>query len=366
MAKEIKYGVISDVHKDPRIVPLAIDVLKSRGVEKLLVNGDIGNQQKTLQDSQNYVAFILDSIGKSGLESFVQPGSHETLLAFGPVIDHFENQYSNLIDVTKNQKIEQDGHHLVFLPGSDFLAGGEYQIGNNQIPSGRYIQTEEELLKFEDFSQYVSAIQQGLSEGVMQYSNIGDLRKLITNPDKTVIVCHVPRKFDNLETCVDVAHFWEGRVYHRDPKDMNQYTFTELSVLPGTMSKKEVEKFDNSRVYEIDESSEKKILEDTIRTMKKEDADRWQIFVEQKENRGNEDLKSLYEELGINKAVSGHFHESGHRANDGQSYPIKEGELVRELFWNSGYLDVGETGILTVNGNQVSYQNIRLQDYINQ
>ena len=94
MVKETKYGVISDVHSDPRVVPVAIDTLKRYGAERLLVNGDIGNQQRSLQDSQNYVAFILDSIGKSGLESFVQPGSHETLLAFGPVLDHFAGQYT--------------------------------------------------------------------------------------------------------------------------------------------------------------------------------------------------------------------------------------------------------------------------------
>jgi len=89
MANETHYGIISDVHQDPRIVPATIEVLKKLGAEKLLINGDIGNQQRTLEDSQNYVAFILDSIGKSGLESYVQPGSHETLLAFGPVMDAF-------------------------------------------------------------------------------------------------------------------------------------------------------------------------------------------------------------------------------------------------------------------------------------
>ena len=58
MIKEVKYGVISDVHKDPRVVSLAIEVLKKEGVDKLLVNGDIGNQQETMEQSQNYVAYI--------------------------------------------------------------------------------------------------------------------------------------------------------------------------------------------------------------------------------------------------------------------------------------------------------------------
>ena len=71
-------------------------------------------------------------------------------------------------------------------------------------------------------------------------------------------------------------------------------------------------------------------------------------------------MKSIYEELGIRKAVSGHFHESGHRANDRNGNHVQEGTNVNELFWNSGYLDAGQTGILTIRGDEVSYQNIRL------
>ena len=83
-----------------------------------------------------------------------------------------------------------------------------------------------------------------------------------------------------------------------------------------------------------------------------------------RENRGNEDLKSLYEELGINKAVSGHFHESGHRANNRMGNHVPEGNLVTDLFWNSGCLDAGQTGILTVGDGTVSYRNIRLEKYL--
>ncbi|MCK5149447.1 hypothetical protein KAJ87_00790 [Candidatus Pacearchaeota archaeon] len=328
MTRETKYGVISDIHQDPRIVPVAIKVLKSKGAEKLLVNGDIGNQQKTLQNSQNYTAFILDSIGKSGLEAFIQSGSHETLLAYGPVIEHFTKQYSNIIDATKNQKVEQEGHDLVFLPGSDFSCGGEYQIGNNEIPSGRFIQTEKGLLQFEDFNQYLSALQKGIAQGAMQYSNIGDLRKLVTHPDKTIVVCHVPRKFNNLETAVDMAQFGEA---------------TEDFNLQGDEVKK-------NSVFPLP------VAQQIVQAG-------YPVKIK-RANRGNEDLKNIYEELGITKAVSGHFHESGHRANNRNGYPVPEGEKVNELFWNSGHLDTGQTGILTVKGYEVSYQNINLQDYI--
>jgi Icc-related predicted phosphoesterase len=329
MTNETNYGVISDVHQDPRIVPATIEVLKKLGAEKLLINGDIGNQQRTLEDSQNYVAFILDSIGKSGLESYVQPGSHETLLAFGPVMDTFADKYSNLIDTTKIPKAEQKGHNLIFLPGSDFLCGGEYQIGNHeQIPSGRYIQTQKGLMQFEEFGQYVGAIQQGIAQGAMQYANMNDLRKLVNDPDKSIVVCHVPRKFDNLEYAVDMAEFGEAT----EKFNLNGNDVEQGSVFPLPVAQQIVQ-----AGYPVE-----------IR----------------QENRGNKDLKSLYEELGINKAVSGHFHESGHRANDTYGKHVSEGSLVTDLFWNSGHLDAGQTGILTVRDGKVSYRNIRLEEHL--
>lgn len=330
MGEEIRYGVISDVHYKPELVPIALDVLKREAVDYLLVNGDVGDILGSLYDSQDYVARILNSIGESELEAYIQPGNHETLLAFGPVMDYFAEEYSNLIDVTKNQKIKQKGHDLVFLPGGDLdEGGGEYLIENNeQRASGRYMQTEGGLQPFDDFKEYWDAVQKKIATGAKQYSNINDLRSLVKNPDKTILMCHIPRKFNNLETCVDMAEFGELKedFYFQGDKVKKGWIYP----LP------EVEKvIRNGGVIEV-----------------------------KKENRGNIDLKNIYEEIGINKAVSGHFHESGHRANDRFGNPIPQGEFVDELFWNSGCLDFGQTGILTVDGGKVSYRNINLQDYL--
>jgi hypothetical protein len=328
-----KYGVISDVHGDPRIVGQAIEVLEREGAEKLLVNGDIGNQQGSLKESQSYVAFVLDSIGKSGLEAFVQPGSHETLLAFGPVIDSISEDYSNLIDVTKNQRIEQVGYDLVFLPGSDFSCGGEYQIGNDSgLPSRNYLQLNDSpsLTMFDTLEEGMDSVvgmrrlDPNMKIRMFHYSNMQDLKKLVTNPEKTVMVCHVPRKFDNLESAVDMAEFGE---------------VTEDFELQGDIVRK-------GSVYPLPVAKQVVQAGYPVEIMRA--------------NRGNEDLTGLYNELGITKAVSGHFHESGHRACDGEGNHVEEGKMVNKLFWNSGHLDVGQTGILSVDGEKVSYRNIQL------
>jgi len=340
MTKETKYGIISDIHEDPIIIVPAIEVLKSQGAKKLLINGDIGQRQRTIQDSQNYIACILDTIGKSGLEAFVQPGSHETVSSFHPVIEHFAKVYPNILNVLENIKVEQEDHDLVFLPGSDFLCGGEYAIRKGP-----------ETGMYEDNGMYHFI------------SNMDDLKKQVTNPEKTIIVSHVPRKFDNLENGVDMAHFHQQRVYHNDFKnDPNKLTYTELSVMPGSIPREQIEA-QGTKTFGL-EDSEEYILKEIAKIMEKEDVNKWAVSVERNDNRGNQDLANLYDELGIKKAVSGHFHESVHRACDRNGDYVEQGKSTDELFWNASYADQGKTGILTVNDSKVSYQNLDLRDYI--
>ncbi|MBI4151377.1 metallophosphoesterase family protein [Candidatus Woesearchaeota archaeon] len=308
----MKYGIISDVHRDPRIVSVAVDILKRGGAEKLILNGDIGERQGSLPASQDYVAVILDAVGKSGLESYVVRGSHETVGAFEPVLDYFKGKYPSLVDTFDCPKVEENGHHLVFLNGSDFVCGGEYHLGSNEeIPSGLY----------------------HINAGLLRYVNMNDLKRHVTDGEKTIIVCHVPRKFDSIDGAVDVAYFAES--------------IADGSVIPGIV----VEEMIRKQHGDVSDEEVKRIA-----------AVNGLIFKE--ENRGNAELRDLYAELGITKAVSGHFHESGHRAHDGAVNPVPQETFVGELYWNSGQLDVGQTGILTVRDGKVSYQNLLLQQYL--
>ncbi|MAG20430.1 hypothetical protein CL618_03285 [archaeon] len=323
----MKYGIISDIHRIPvSSVEIAKDMLMEQGVDKLILNGDVGDRKESIPASQNHLGSILTIVGESGLETFVQPGSHETLLAFGPVIDHFSDTYP-MIDTTKDPKSEQPDHDLVFLLGSDFLCGGEYEMGN-EIPSGRYIKTEKGLLQFETLDQYMHAIQQGYRQGAMQYANMQDLRDLVTDPDKTVVVCHVPRKFDNLETAVDVAEFGEAT----EDFKLGEQEIQKSSIFPGPVAEQVIQ-----AGYPV--------------TLKRE-------------NRGNEELRDLYTELGITKAVTGHFHESFHRAHDLNCNPLPQRQLTDELFWNASCLDLGAIGILTVEDNKVAYENLKLHEHL--
>ena len=324
MTHEARYGLISDIHEDPRVIIQAITLLKANGAEKLIINGDIGCVQGNLQNSQAYTEFILQEVAKSDLEAFVQPGSHEPVIVYEPVIDHFSIKFPHrIINTLKVPKAELPDHHLVFLPGSDFLCGGEYQIGNQDVPSGKYFPTIEGLFRIKTLNEYADLLQKGAPHG-FHFSNMNDLKMHVTHPDKTVVICHVPRKFNNLETCVDMAEFGEVT---------EDFNLQSEQVYKGAI-------FPSHIAIQIKRAG-------------------YPIQIK-KENRGNSALADLYDELGVVKSVTGHFHESSHRANDRNSNHVKEGQYVRELFWNSGHLDKGYTGILTVKGEEVKYQNINL------
>jgi hypothetical protein len=308
---QTKYGIISDVHYNPGLVAPAIEILKLNGAQKLIINGDIGDHQKKLEDSQGYIANILNEVGKSGLESFIQPGTHESFEAYHPVIAYFSKRYPNIINTINFPKIQQADHDLVFLAGADgsVYNNGGYQIVNDNTESGIYPYEK----------RYVSV------------HNMNDLKKLVTAPEKTIVICHIPRKFDNPQTCVDMAEF--GEVI------CNFKTDEGKPMKKGTLMNIEAAKQMIARGY--------------------------LIGIElKKENRGNLELKEVYEKIGIRKAINGHFHESGHRANDRAGNHVEAGQLVDELFYNSGHLDIGQTGIFNVANEKVSYQNINLPDYL--
>ncbi|MDK2907764.1 MAG: hypothetical protein PWQ87_222 [Candidatus Woesearchaeota archaeon] len=327
MAKETVYGIISDIHNGIEKVGPAIEILRKLGAEKLIINGDISNQKETLEESQYGIARVLNYIGMSELEAYVQPGGHESFLSFNPVLDYLTSIYQNIIDATKIRKVDQKDHSLVFLPGSDYLATGEYLIGNSE-KTGKYIKTNNGLKEFNDIAEYFEELKKGNADGVIEYFNMKDLESLVNDPERTIVICHVPRKFYNLDNCVDMADFGEAK---------EDFIYDGKPIRKGSIFSKKIAKRLEKSGFPIELK---------------------------KENRGNEDLKEIYERIGINKAISGHFHESAHRANDAKGNHVKQEEKVNELFWNASYLEGNLVGILIANDSFVSYLNINLKDYL--
>ena len=297
---------------DIKVVPITIKLLKDQGVNALVLNGDLFGERSGYKPIE-YFATVLDIAGKSGLDTFVLPGSHESVIEFEGILEVVGSKHSNLLNALEIPKVEEsDGHELVFLPGSDWRPQlGGYAL-EDKLESGLY------------------QLPKGSHKRV---TNMVDLEKLVTNPDKTIIFSHVPRKFDDVDTCVDMAYFGE---------------LTDGSVMPGVV-------IENM----IKQSLGKNVTDDQKRLIAAANG-----VTLKRENRGNETLRDIYNKLGIKKNVTGHFHESAHRANDLDGKHIEEGRLTPILFYNASCMDRLMAGIVTVDGTNVSYQNVDIRKFL--
>ncbi len=307
---QTRYGIISDIHGDPRVIIPAVGVMEQLGVDKYILNGDLADRKSTLLQSQDALAIVLVNVARTGKEVIAYPGSHETLGMFNPVIDACITKFSNLNNGLEEQVLEAQDHTAVFLPGSDFLCGGEYKLTRNNLPTGIY----------------------NPNRGLIYHSNMNDLRKLVIDGEKTILFCHIPRKFNFPGEGVDTAYFAEKE---------------DRSIIPGVVFDAQVEQ----QYGKISEDDKKLIAAKNGLTLKRE-------------HRGNIELRDILLELKVTKAVNGHFHESSHKAHDKFGRFVPQGEFVSELYWNSGDLSLGYCGILTVQDGKVSYQNINLRDYL--
>ncbi len=304
------YGIISEMHSiDPRILEIVINILKQEEADSLILNGDISGERSGIKTA-DYLATVLDIAGRSNLETYVLPGSHEQVQEFEPILSFFSKKYSNLINILQNPRIEFSDHHLVFLPGSDFRAGDALDKGYSLE-----VQNKAGLYK-DDKENYFRVI------------NMNGLEKFVSDPGKTILFSHIPRKFDGLESCVDVAEFGEVTQQFELDKDI----INKGTILPIQMA------------YQLKQ-------QDHPITLKKE-------------NRGNKSLKEIYEKLGIKKNITGHFHDSAGRANDSKGNPIEEFLFVDELFYNASYMDNLKAGIITIADNKITYENINIKNYI--
>ncbi len=326
----MRIGIISDVHAQPEFVRKGIARLQRLGVERLIVNGDIGIHAPLLEDSQRYTAGILEAVGDSGLESYVQPGSHESISGYGPMVDILSSRYGNLIDMLRTPFVDIAGYRFAFLPGSDSLSGGEYTFGI-EAPTGRYAVTETELVPITGWDTVSQLQAEERFQGELHYTNIRDLIPRIETAEKTILVCHVPARFAVGAQGVDFAYF------ARD---------SEGSIIPGYHLEAQI-------VDAVQKKEGRKATADEIIRIANAHG-----FTFQRENVGNVLLRRFLDEMRISCAINGHIHESGHHAHDREGNPVPQGKPLPELFWNSGCFDRKQMGILTLSDEGVAYQNV--------
>ncbi len=310
------YGIISDIHAThPKNVLAAINILTQRlGAEGLIFNGDLIGELSGF-NPRDYLATVLKAAVDTNLEVYAQPGSHEEIALAQPVLDYFSSRYDNFTDACKTPVVDGNGHRLIFLPGSDWHAvnpqHGLYRIDEVPSVNSGFYQTE---------------------DGPVRLTNIADVAKYTLDPQRTIVVSHIPREFDgSIETAVDMAYFAER---------------ADKSLMPGVVVENMIKQKFGSSISDAD-----------IRLIAAQNG-----FTMKREHRGNRKLRAAFEQAGITKAINGHFHESAHRAHDQQGQPLAEGQYHQDLFWMASYADAGKYGILRVNDEgKVSYLNVNLR-----
>ena len=307
------YGIISDLHRaDIKVALAAMRRLIDDGAKKFILNGDVIGDQGQMPP-ELYFSLVLNLAGESGLETYVLPGSHEECDLFLGVLEQMKSKYKNLVSVLETPKVEAGDHHLVFLPGSDWRPAsvmGGFDLTLNQV--------------------HETGLYRDARGAIFYVTEMSDLKGLVTSPEKTVVVSHVPARFSDVRYGSDVAYFGEA---------------VDGAVIPGV------------------------ILEHDAKKHLGKDASQEQItvfaakhgYALKRENRGNQDLASILKGCGVTKGITGHFHESAHRAHDWTTKPVPEGSYVSECFWNASYGDGLKFGLLQVDGAKIAYRNIKLK-----
>ncbi len=298
---ETTYGIISDIHAThPSNVLGAITLLTQRlGAEKLILNGDIIGERSGF-NPQEYLATVLKAAVDTGVEVYAQERSHEEIALAQPVFNHFSSTSSNFIDACQNPVVDGMGHRLIFLPGSDWHA----------------VNPKHGLHRIDEVPSFASGFYQ-TEEGPVHLANIADIAKYTRDPQRTIVVSHIPRAFEGpIETAVDMAYFAEKE---------------DKSLMPGVVVESMIKQQFGDSISDAD-----------IRLIAAQNG-----FTMKREHRGNQKLRAAFEQAGISKAISGHFHESAHRAHDRQGQPLNIGEYHGELFWMASYADEGKIWTFT-------------------
>lgn len=364
MSRKVVYGVISDVHSRTENLEEAIFIFERQKVDKIIVNGDLGNTSEEIYKN-------VKILSETNIETYIQPGGHERFMDYYDVLNYGFPRKSNLVDIINyhSNRIENSDHALVFLPGSIWNAkDGGFLLGKRNIETGEYIlvpyinkdqyarliQNQEakgiikynvlgpsnELKKgryiavpFREEEQFLILKEKENAKSIIYYQNINDLEKLVKDPETDIIISHVPRKFNSLNFCVDVAQYAETR----DKKIVSR-SYAEADAINYILK--------NTDNFNPNEKDIKKTVTEILGYTFKED------------NRGSQEMKEIFEKLGIKKAINGHFHESAHRANDLKENHVPENEWIDELYWNASAVVRGRIGILEVLSNEVMYKNL--------
>ncbi|MEM0473260.1 MAG: metallophosphoesterase, partial [Candidatus Aenigmatarchaeota archaeon] len=130
--KEVKFGLMSDIHNQVDKAKEISLLFKQRGVDGIIIAGDINlspffRYNRKIEEF-NQIFNVLNVVSNNKMPVFVIPGNHESKKEYDSAIRKLKNQ--NVIDMVKYRSVDLKEIQIVSLPG--------YQFENFVAPDGYF------------------------------------------------------------------------------------------------------------------------------------------------------------------------------------------------------------------------------------
>lgn len=310
----MKLGVVACLHGNLGNVRKFAARFRKENIDAVALVGDIGSDEKQKQSLVKIIK-IFSNIKK---KVFVMPGNHEQLRAYYSALKKFKKN-KNIVDCTKNPKIDFCGQKFVFLPGSRL---------SSATGAGFRILTNRKYLK--RFKLFVKSHKKHFS-GRVKPTFLSDFTKYFS--ERAVLMAHSPIKF-NTKNAIDVADYLEATKNFIIPKKLSNIHEKDLHIVSK----------DSIFSYEI----YKDLLKAKLPIKR------------QIKNVGDDVLKKLLKKYKISKFICGDIHEAGGRANDWKGRQVKQNKFSKELFFNCAAGKDGRAGIVEFLNDEARYRMVRV------
>jgi len=321
--KELKLGTITDLHGNLKVLPKILKKLSENKIDILVLGGDI-----PYEGEKNSLLKILKKCLKLRKTIFIIPGSHEGFEDYEEQLKKLKSKL--IINGAKKLKTKSFGYDFVFLPGSDYLAS-----------TGQYVLTysisniKKQKNKFKKNSHY-------FLHKKFRAFQIEKISKLIKNPEKTILISHIPCHFKS-KYGIDLAEFGKVLRNFYFKKEHLKFDIFKKSLKEEMHKKNKV-----SKKYVFTKDAAKLLIRFG-----------YPINIEKK-NVGNKYITRLIKQKKIKKFICGHIHESGNRACNSNGMEVKQNKFSEELFLNSGHAEKGYFSIVILKENKARYIKIKV------
>jgi hypothetical protein len=339
--QETKYGIISTVYDHREFYEKILIEMMSEKVSAIILNG--------ISPIKEIASYAIKTAAKTDLPIITIP-YEETFTEYYKAIGQARTKHKNIIDSVTNQYIKQNGHEILFLPGTTDPFQSQFVLSTEKETGLYYYKEKEAKKKCSDTRNILKKINkdqiekifkcQKLSQNIYSIQDIESLAGKIKAPERTTIISPRPREFPNPTHSIDLEMFFKT-------DETEIYTLSQLAqTIISTYSEPG---------FEITPTEAFEEINDMIK-----EGDITPVYL----NDGDEILRNITEKYGVTKTIASSPAASSHIAHTNNNIGIPENVLSTELHYNTGIAEEGLAGILYLKDDKAAYKNITLKENI--